>query len=325
MKQVLLLFITICVNSVLFAQTGKNQAIEIINEKTGNHKDIPGMQISIIPPHDFVFSDRFTGFEHKIAGSSIMISEVPGDVHHSFLGFSKANMMKAGMIVENEILYQINGYDALFQKGQQGAYGKIYTKYILVIGDYKKTFMLSASLPIETSQTHKKEVKEALLSIVYEPDRKVIKEDKYDFSIDVEDTGLLKTNILVNSLIYTDDGNIPSQTESKTSLMASRAKLTNVNINKKTYALKLMELYPVTWATGEKLEPKPITIDGLSGYEIYGIGINDENNKIELIYQVILFHDSYYYSISGMTFSNKFEEHLSTFRKIANSFKLKKQ
>ena len=37
MKQVLLLFITICVNSVLFAQTGKNQAIEISNEKTDKY------------------------------------------------------------------------------------------------------------------------------------------------------------------------------------------------------------------------------------------------------------------------------------------------
>lgn len=324
MKQVLLLFITIFSSFVLFAQTGKNQAIEISNEKTDKYKEVSGMQISIIPPRDFIESDRFTGFEHKIAGSSIMISEVPGDVHHNFLGFSKANMMKAGMIVENELLYQINGFDALFQKGQQGAYGKIYTKYVLVIGDYKKTFLLSASIPIETSQTHKDEVKKSLLSIIYEPDKKVNKEDKYDFSVDVSGTGLIQTNILLSSLIYTDDGNVPSKTESQTAVMVNRTKLTNPDIDKKSYVIKLMELFPVTWAKGEKLEPKPVTIDGLSGYEIYGIGINNENNKAELIYQLVLFKDNYYYSVSGMTFSSKFEEHLETFRTVANSFKLKR-
>jgi hypothetical protein len=306
----------------VFAQTGKNQAIERTNTKTDTYVDVPGMQLSMIPPRDFEYSDRFNGFEHKLAGSSIMISEVPGDVHQNFLAFGKASLIKTGIILENEALYQINGYDALFQQGEQGAYGKVYTKFLLVIGDYTKTFLISASLPIETSVTHKKEVREAMLTVIYDPDRSVSKEDMYDFTVDFSESGLIQGKILVSSLIYTDDGNVPPETDAKTALMVNRSKAVAPIKDTKAYTIKLLKMYPVSWAPGEKLEPKAVTVGGLNGYEIYGIGINSETNKAELIYQMVLFKGDYYYTIAGMTYQ-KFEENLTMFQKTANTFTIK--
>ena len=322
MKSVFFCIIAISLSIFAFGQTGKNQAIILTNTKTSEYVDVSGMQISMIPPRDFEKSNRFNGFQNDLAGSTIMVSEVPGDVHQNFLAFSKASLMQTGIIIENEALYQINGYDALFQQGQQGAYGKIYSKYLLVIGDYKKTFLISASVPVETSVTHKKEVAKSMLSVVYESDRVTNKLDMFDFTIDCSNTGLIQSKILVSSLIYTDDGNIPPQTEAKTAMMINRSKALVPIKDNKAHAIKLLNMYPVSWAPGEKLEPKPISINGLNGYEIYGIGINQESNKAELIYQVVLFNGDYYYAIAGMTFK-KFEENLEIFQKAAKTFKLK--
>jgi len=65
-----------------------------------------------------------------------------------------------------------------------------------------------------------------------------------------------------------------------------------------------------------------IEIDGISGYEIVGEGLDKTNGTRELVYQVMLFTDDGYYIMVGTT-KNDFEQNLELFKKVAKTLKRK--
>lgn len=316
----LLILSIICLQGI--SQGINNQAIERVNVMSTDYVAVEGTQLSIKLPKGFVKSERFVGYEHKIAGSSIVVSEVPGEVRKNFLAFGKVNLIQRGLLIEKEELYLINGFDALLQYGQQSSYNKMYRRWLLVIGDNEKTFLLNASAPAETSMEHGAEIKESLLSVIYQPSKKVSESERYDFTLNLTGTGLKQIKILVNSMMYSDDGNLPPKTESKIIFMASRTKPAAPITDKKRFITQYLDMFPTTWPNNEKPEPKAVEIAGLSGYEIYGLAVNKDNNRPQLVYHVILFKGDYYYAITGMCFKY-FEENLEMFKKIARTFQLK--
>ena len=71
----LLILSIICLQGI--SQSINNQAIERVNVMSADYVAIEGTQLSIKLPKGFVKSERFVGYEHKIAGSSIVVSEFP--------------------------------------------------------------------------------------------------------------------------------------------------------------------------------------------------------------------------------------------------------
>jgi len=322
MKGYFCLAIFIIISLSCFSQGINNQAITVKNELTSDYSEVTGTQISLLLPSGFVASDRFVRFEHKIAGTSIVITEVPGEVRKNFLAFGRVNLIQRGLLIEKEELYLINGFDALLQYGQQSAYGKMYRRWLLVIGDNQKTFLLNASAPAETSMDHAEAIKKCLLSVVYQPAKKASSSERYDFTLDFKESGLKQVSILINSMIYTDDGILPPKTEAKVVMMASRTKPAVPIKDKKVFASSLLDMLPVKWPNNEKPEPITIELEGLSGYEVYGLAVNKDNNRPQLVYELVLYNGDYYYLVSGLAFKY-FEDNLDLFKSVARTFKLK--
>ncbi|MDD3859123.1 MAG: hypothetical protein PHW83_02910 [Bacteroidales bacterium] len=322
MKKHIVLYIIFLLPLLSFSQSFNSKAIQITNNLNANYVEVTGTKIKIIPPKGFVKSTSYMGFSHQIAGSSILITEIPGDVNKNFIGFDKKFLFKSGVIVEEETFYQINGYDALLIKGKQAAYGKTYIRLMLVIGDIYRSYLLSASMLSTSSEKHVEEVKVSLLGVIYDPNKKSDITDRFDFTVDVSGTILKKANLMLSSLTYTDDGNVPSNTTEKTSMTIRKSTMSKSvsEDEKKVLCQQLFEMYPLEWVADIKQEQKPITIANLSGYEIYSMGKNKDLYKMELIYQVVLFNNLDYYVITGITYG-KFEENLTLFKKIAKTFK----
>ena len=308
-----------------FSQSYNSKAVEITNNLNANYQNVTGTKIKMIPPSGFAKSTDYNGFSHKIAGSSIMVTELPGDVNRNFLGFDKKSLFKTGVIVDKTTFYRINGFDAMLIEGKQSAYNRVYTRIMLVIGDIYRSYLISASVLSTASEKHKSEVKESLLSVIYDPDASANIFDRFDFSVNVSGTILKPGNLMLSSLTYTDDGNVPSKTNDKTSFMVRKQTAINPlsDSDKKTLCIKLFDLYPLEWTDDMSREPKPVTIGNLNGYEIYSMGKNKDLYKMELIYQMVLFSGQDYYVISGITFGD-FENNLMMFKKVANTFKPKK-
>lgn len=325
MKNIITVCLIILLPFLSFSQSYNSKSVKITNNLSANYVEITGTKIKIVPPKGFIRATSYTGFTHEIAGTSIVVTEIPGEVNRNFIGFDKKYLFKSGVIVEDQTYYQINGFDALLVTGKQAAYGKTYYRLMLVIGDIYRTYLLSASIITTSSDKHVAEVKDALLSVIYDPEKKSDITDRFNFTVDVSGTILKKGNLMLSSLTYTDDGKVPSQTVEKTSMTIRKSTMTKALSadDQKKLALQLFNLYPLEWVKDIKREPKAIKIGNLSGYEIYSMGKNKELYKHELIYQSILYNGLDYYVITGITYG-KFEENLELFKKVAKTFKIGK-
>lgn len=321
--QTLAIIFTLTLISVTaFSQSYNSKAIELTNNHNANYQNVIGTKLQIIPPSGFVKSTGYNGFSHQLAGSSIVITEIAGDVNRNFMGFDKKQLFKTGVLVDKTTYYSINGFEAMLIEGRQSAYGKSYKRILLVIGDYYRTYLLSASVLSTSSEKHINEVKESLLGVIYLPEKESDVLDRFDFSVDISGTVLQKGNLMLNSMTFTDDGFVPSKTDDKTSFLIRKQTAVNEisEPDHKTLAIKLFDLYPLEWEKDMSREPKSIKIGTLNGFEIYSMGVNKEMYKLELIYQVVLFKDQDYYVISGITYGD-FENNLSMFKKVAATFK----
>lgn len=325
MKIIFNILFFVLLTSPIFSQSYNSKAIEINNNLDANYQIVSGTKIQMSLPKGFVKSTSYNGFTHKIAGTSIVITELPGDVNRNFLGFDKKSLFKSGVILDKTSFYKINGFDAMLIEGKQSAYNRVYTRIMLVVGDIYRSYLISASVLSTASDKHKQEVKAALLSVYYDADIKSDMLDRFDFSVDVSGTILKKGNLMFSSMTFTDDGFVPSNTDNKTSFMIRQKTVINPlsNDEKKTLCVQLFNLYPLEWVGDMSREPKAISVNNLSGYEIFSMGKNKELYKMELIYQMVLFNGQDYYVLVGITYGD-FEENLSMFKKVAKTFKPKK-
>lgn len=316
MKHSIILILFFSLSISLIAQT----SIKITNKEHAEYKRIPGTQLKIVPPENYISSDRFNGYENKLAGSSIMVFKAPGSVRENFLAFKQNKDITKGMVVSKEELYKINGFDAMLQYGAQFSYGKAYFRYVFVIGDYKNTYVLNASwLKDKDSKKEGERIKNSLLSIIYFPKDSTLISDAFDYTVDNSICDLKPGNFLMNSLVFTDDGQIPSKTEAKSAFMVNKSTIP-VGQDHEKYILNILKSYPIEYSDKQDIEPLKVKINGLDGFEIFAIGNNNKLKKSELLYIVVLFDGTTVYQMTGTTLKY-YEERLECFKKMSRSFK----
>ncbi|MFO7880144.1 MAG: hypothetical protein R6V52_08920 [Bacteroidales bacterium] len=320
MKKLIYTLLILGLQVNVFAQ----KSIIIENKEHAGYEKIRGTALSIVPPESYEKSDRFHGFENQLAGSSIMVFKAPGSVQENFLAFKRNKDIREGMVVADEIMYRINGFQAMLQSGVQIAYGKTYMRYVLVIGDAETSYVMNASwIKDKHAQKEAERIKSALLSVIYKPENKTDITDAFDFGVDHSFCNMQPGNILMNSLVFTDDGQMPSQTDAKTAFMINETTVPRGE-DKEKYLDKVLNQYPLEFGEKQNISPKAVSVDDLSGYEIYGIGKNTKTGKSELIYVMVLFDKTTVYQLTGTTLKY-FEEHLACFKKTARTFSRKQE
>ncbi len=302
-----------------FIGTGLFAQQKIETALTAEHKAVAGTKISLIPPADFTKGHNFLGFQHTESGSSLMILDIPGPFGEVSKGLTKENLLSKGVVVQTIDPLTINHLPALFVTGTQVAHGNTFTKYILVLGTEKETIIVNGVFP-EHLTTAATSIKQAMLSVYYEPEKQTDPFAALDFTIDAAGTKLKFAKNVSNSLLFTVDGNVPTQSDDKTNLIVAKSFSEVTPGDKKQFSLNRIKQFPTTV---EHLDfVREITIDGLSGYETYAIGKNKNTGQPEHIYQVILFDDKVYYILVSMT-NDTTKGSLDDARKAVNTFKRK--
>ena len=287
--------------------------MKIDNKLTEEHKIIKGTKISLIAPKGFTDGANFLGFEHKESGSSIMILDIPGPYSETSAGINKHNLLSKGIEVSKIENLTINGLSAIFVTGTQNAYGNIYTKYILVFGTDDETIMINGVSPKNLEKIGN-EIKKSMLTVYYEADKKINPFETLDYTIDVSATKLKFGKSMSNSLIFSVDGQVPTLSNDKTSLIIAKSFSQITQEDKKLFAINRLKQTP--FEIENIVYTNEITIDGIFGYEIYAKG------KTEKIYQVILFSDKLYYILIGTT-NDETNKSIEEIKKAIKTFRRK--
>lgn len=316
MKKKLLLFFFV---TVLFSCDKKTSNKTLTNKLTSDHINIEGTKISLIPPHQFIKATNFQGLENVENGSTLAVLDIPAPFTETSKGMTKELLLTQGLNVKEIENLTFNNYPALFITGEQNAFGKINTKYILTFGSEKETMMLLGLVPNNLVETSK-EIKTSILSSFYDIDKKINPLENVEYRLDVKGSKLVFAKSMSNSLIYTIDGISPTKSLDKTTLIVGKSFTLPNNEDLKQFSINRLQQMPIEI---EKIESvNQITIDGISGIEIVAIGKNKQTSETEKLYQTLLFTESFYYMLFGSTNQN-FDANINEIKKVVITFKRK--
>jgi len=310
MKINLIIFFCIFHVSTVFGQKS------VTNDFTAEHISVAGTKISLIPPQGFTKAIDFQGFQQESSGSSIMLLDLPGPFSETSKGFTKENFLSQGVQVQEIENLAINGLPAILVTGEQNAYGNEYIKFVLSFGTEKETIMINGAYPKNLKEIGK-EIKSAILTAYYEPDKVISPFEIVDYSINTDEYGLKFTKSISSSLLFTVDGLIPGQSEDKTTFLVAKSFSKVPIADTKLFSINRLKKMPFEIENTESTEE--ISIDGISGYEIIAFTIDKKTAEKGKVYQVILFTDSLYYIMLGTT-NKEYEKNIEKFKKIAHSF-----
>ncbi len=290
---------------------------EFVFGQTEKHSKVLGTKCSMIAPSGFIVASNFSGFMNVASGASIMINEIPTAYQTMADGFTADAMKTKGITLLSKETIDFNNAKGTLIYGSQAANGIIYLKQILLFGDKNGTVIVNGIYP-EALKDIEPEIKNALLSTVYDASAKENLQDAVKFTLEIENTDFKLVKYMAGSALYSIDSKIPTE---KPIFIVNNSIMKIEVENKKKYSEERLKSMP----GGEQSEIKEInevSIDGLKGYEIVADN-KTKNGKLELVYQVMLFNDSKdYYLIVGKA-QEEFEKNLKVFKKIAKSFKRK--
>jgi len=144
--------------------------------------------------------------------------------------------------------------------------------------------------------------------------------DSLDFSIDISETNLKFLANVSNMLVFADG----EFDDIKTFLFVGTVDSVTETIpkDKKTFATDVTDMME-EFITIENIEyTHEISIDGLSGYEIYAKGKRLETGSKVNVYMVVLFSGNLYHWLFGMT-KDETGKSMEDLKKVIQTFKLK--
>jgi len=282
---------------------------------------VAGTRVSLVPPPDFVPSERFTGFAREGDGASIVVLEMPVPAAEATPALAdSAALSKRGMVLlGKEQAVSDGGHDGLLFHYRQAAAGLQYRKWMFVAGDAKRVLMVTASFPEEAGEALSAALKRSVLSTRWHRGEGVAAAEGLSYSI--SEGGPLKLASRVsNNLLFTPGGTVPVKSVEEPYFVAGPSTFpVEIRDRKAFSASRLLRIDGVTDIGAA--EPKVITVDGLEGYEIVTAGKDVKSGEPVTVYQVTLFEGSMYYLMQGIVGARNALAHVETFKRMARSFR----
>ena len=299
-----------------------DQEITSIGDKE-EYIQIPGTSVCLRPLEGFVAADRFPGFMNEETGSSIMVSELTAPYQTMIEQFSnKEKMKEKGMVMINHSSVKVDGKQAELFKIEQEAYEIVFNKWVLIIDNSGSIILILATYIKDPEGTDDINLKEAILSATFQKASNPLDAINFEFST-IEPFKI--ANVMGQTVILSLDGQYPVKVENEPIVIIGLSGKNDIEIpDKKAFAIKrVAQTALVKSITVE--QTVAVTIGNLSGYKIIANGFDKNNNTPMTIFQVLLFEESGYSIVVGITPSAKNEIYIPLFDSIATSFKPKKK
>ena len=304
LKFCLLLFIVFCSVAVFAQET----------------QIVPGTNFKIIPPSGFVLASNFSGFQENESGSSIMVVNMFAPIEELMRSFkSKEVLASQGMDLINHEDVIVDNMEGILIKVNQSAQGQTFTKLLLLFGSDDISYLVNGVF-LKNMPELETEIRKSLLSVKIDDEQEVDISDGLHFEIDHEKYEFNLVQNLSGSGLYSRDGEFPPKTVDKAGLIVGSSFYKVEIKDEKLFAINRLKLLP----EGEAYvvdSMSDIEIDGIKGKAIIAYKWNNDI-KVDMIYQVILYSDNLYYSLVGICIS-EFETNLNVFKNVLSTFRIK--
>ena len=288
--------------------------------KKAGAPSIPGTSVCLSPPAGFVPADRFPGFMKKETGSSIVVTEIPGPYEKVTADFrDKEKMQAGGMTLLDHSSVKVDGQRATLLRVEQSAYGTVFGKWMLAVERPDGTTVIAASFP-----KAKKEQGEALRAAILAATFSQPSDPADALTFVATPVAPFEVaKVIGQAMVLSPDGRFPVKDENVPFMILGMSASEGLVIaNQKAFAeRRIKKAATIENITVEEITP--ITIGPLSGYATTAKGIGEGEDTPLTIYQVILFDQSGYSMIQGITPTAQKDTYVPLFEKIAKTFRMK--
>ncbi len=282
---------------------------------------VPGTSVIINPPEGFVLSEHFAGFVKESTGSSINVSELPGQYKEFSINFStREHLLAHGMKLISRESTQVDGHAALLLHVGQFLDGTLYKKWILGIDRYGDTTLIIAKYPETYDRQQGESLKAAILGLTYIKNSDPI--NKLPFSVEPV-VPFNVARVIGKILFLTPGGQFPLEDKDTPFMILGSHISKDLEVSdQKALAERTIAKTGVV-ENVSAIQSNPITIGKLSGWATMARGVNKDTSTPFSIFQVILFDRPLYCFIQGVAPSKEKSTYLPIFNKIAETFKIK--
>ncbi len=287
---------------------------------TDQHEALAGTNISLIPPPDYSVSTNFKGFQNpQDPYSMIMVVEIPAPFRETTKGFNDEMMSAQKMTLTGKKCVFLESTEGLLLDIEQEASGLTFSKTILVYGDDDLTTMVNGVWLKEDSITGQA-IRQSVLTTHVNFDLVVDARKMLSFILSEEGTNLQFHSVIGNGMLFNRDGKIPSESPDQLNVIVDKAFAKVETVDKEQFCINRLAQMPGKFSFDQAKGMRDITIDGISGYELFAIG--GETNDEEL-YQAILFLEEGGYYIIVATYDSEAPSALEDVRRLLASFERK--
>jgi hypothetical protein len=315
----LLFLISILFALILAYSCSHHKTKSYDNTKNEKYIDVPGTRLSIIPPEGFQFMEQAPQFLEKNGNSQIGIFEMNESYFNIVTMYSEEyyeNIPESEIISINDIY--INGYNGRELLIKETGNRK---KYMLLFGNNDFCVAIGGSYDIDFEISLANKIKNAALSVVYNPNKKLDTAEFLPYEINTSGTKLELAGSTQGFSFYTVGGEDPVSGLDRTELYIGGRKLDDSN--QWTEDVIYENIHDVMNYEGkfglEIGKTKKVIIDEMDGYETVGYVLAD-SDTIKIIYYLFLIDQNDIYGITGRS-NMDFDKNLELLRNISMTFK----
>jgi hypothetical protein len=282
--------------------------------------DFPEVGLAIPKPDGFEKATSFYGFQQAASSSSILLAKVPAPFSEMRKVINKQRFAKEKLSLISEQPIKISNQNGLLLKLEQSVFSQRVQKWIVVFGDEKNTYWITAAFLQEDAPKLSEPLKKVVLAATLSSSKPSI--SSLPFTIKAVD-GLTIAQSLSGfgkAVGFTKDGQIP-QTSPQDPIFIVAPSLGDILVpDRKRFADRRLYQYRGTKINSIK-SSNEISIDNLSGWEIEATG-QDQKTKTPLkIYQVMLFpKQGGYILMTGIVGAKQANIYLPKFKAIAQTY-----
>ncbi|MFK7923592.1 MAG: hypothetical protein AB8H47_16665 [Bacteroidia bacterium] len=290
---------------------------------TDEHQQVKGAKIFMVPPDSFAVATQFQGFQDADRSASLLVAVLEAPVAGLIEAFTEEALKGQGVKMLKKERITLNGMSGAFITGEQKGYGITFNKYILVFGNENFTALINGMYPKEDAKELDELVIKALRSTVYVEEADTDPLGALSFTINTEDTKLQFATIITGSALYSVDGNVPPETEDKTTFLVAQSIGSSIILDEQAFCIKRLKKMPYEDIAFSEADITELRVDDLHGYTIPATAIDPKSKEDRMIYQTMLFDgEGNYFILLGTTNQND-ESNAPLFDKLTKSFKRK--
>jgi hypothetical protein len=292
-----------------------------MNETTADPDDktpetLPGLPVRVTWPVGFTPMDGFPGVANPDTQASIVLHAFPAPFDELAAGMNRENLLKRGVRLDGQETLTLEGRRALLIRCGQSAQDVEVDKWILVLEGDGRTALLTATFPVREAPAMAAPLREALLTARWvdaAPETPTLR---------LGHSPRLRYATTTAGLdVYTPDGRfVPGQRPEAVMFAGyGMAPIRGEEAQRRFCTDRIGnlddDLMGMTITT-----LRPITLDGLHGFEGQAVGTSRADGRRRAVYQVVLFEPDRYVILVGLTDEDQAEGYVPAFQAIAGGF-----